>query len=145
MQSLMVLKVLHGLATVLLIGGAAGVIYRWWRGWRAGDKGALGQSLQRPWLLAWLAMAVSLVIFPISGWWMVHDTGWSLGQTWLLSGSVLYTVGLACWLVLLGRINRLRVAGGAQTEGQRRVVLGLGMAGVVIIAAALTFMITKPM
>lgn len=144
MQNLVVLKALHGVAVALLIGGALAVVYRWWRGWRTGDKAGLGETLRRPWLFAWLAMALSLVIFPISGWWMVHDTGWSLGQTWLLSGSVLYTVGILCWLLLLGRVNRMRVAGAAVSVGQRRLVLGLSIVGGAVLVAALSVMIIKP-
>ncbi|WPP00159.1 DUF2269 family protein [Pseudomonas sp. HR96] len=144
MQNLMLLKALHGLATALLIGGALAVVYRWARGWRAGDPAALGQTLQRPWLFAWLAMGLSLLVFPVSGWWMVHDTGWSLGQTWLLSGSVLYTVGILCWLLLLWRVNRLRQAGQAVSAGQRRTVLGLSIVGGVILVAALGVMVLKP-
>ena len=144
MQSLMVLKALHGLATVLLIGGAAAVIYRWWRGGQTGDKAALGHTLQRPWLFAWLAMGLSLLVFPVSGWWMVHGTGWSLGQTWLLSGSVLYTVGILCWLLLLGRVNRMRIAGSSVSIGQRRTVMGLSILGGAILLAALSVMVLKP-
>lgn len=144
MEHLMLFKALHGLATALLIGGALAVVYRWARGWRAGDQAALGQTLQRPWLFAWLAMGLALLVFPVSGWWMVHDTGWSLGQTWLLSGSVLYTVGILCWLLLLWRVNRLRQAGQAVSTGQRRTVLGLSIVGGVILVAALSVMVLKP-
>jgi uncharacterized membrane protein len=144
MPSLDLLKTLHIGATVLLLAGAVAVIFGGWRGWRAGQAGGLGQTLQRPWLFGWWAMGVSLLVFPFSGWWLVHGTGWSLGQTWLLAGTSLYTLGILCWLWLLGRVNRLRQAGPQASVGQRRWVLALAAVGGAILAASLTLMIVKP-
>jgi uncharacterized membrane protein len=144
MPSLTLLNTLHWLATAVLLGSAAAVAYRWWRGWRAGDAAALGQTLCGPWRLAWLLMGVSLLSFPVSGWWLVHASGWSLGQAWLLGASVLYTLGVLCWLWLLARVNRLRQAGQAVSAGQRRLVLGLAIVGGVIAVATLALMVWKP-
>lgn len=141
MQNLTVLKLLHDLAALLLLGGAAALAYR---GVCAAGPAALGQTLQRPWAFVWLAMGLSLLVLPISGWWLVHDGGWSLGQTWLLSASLLYTFGLLCWLWLLARLKRMGMAGPVVSVGQRRAVVALAAAGAAIWLATLCVMVLKP-
>ncbi|MDE1168375.1 MAG: DUF2269 family protein [Pseudomonas sp.] len=148
METLSVLKMLHGIATVLLIGSVGAVLFQTWRGYKAGNKSAFAQTLQRPWLYAWLLMGLSVLSFPFTGWWMMHTVGWPLGQTWLLAGSVLYLVGVIGWLVLVRRTNRWRLAVADHNEVQvvRQRKFSVVFAGIslVVLVAILVLMITKP-
>ncbi|CAD5203179.1 DUF2269 family protein [Pseudomonas sp. FEN] len=108
METLTALKLLHGVAPVLLLGSALAVTIRLWRGRRAGDMTVQNRTLQRPWFFVWALMALCLVALPVSGWWLVHLGGWPLGQVWLLGSSVLYTLGTLSWVWLVVRLNRLR-------------------------------------
>lgn len=147
METLTVLKILHTVATVLLLGSVAAVLYRGWRGWKGGEQLPFASTLQRPWVLAWVVMGISLVSFPISGWWLVHTVGWPLGQTWILSAAVLYVVGGIAWLLLLGRVRRLRALGGtdqaALAKSSRNVLIIAGVA-LVLLLVILGLMIAKP-
>jgi uncharacterized membrane protein len=148
METLSVLKMLHGIATVLLVGSVLAVLFQTWRGWRAGNKSAFAQTLQRPWLYAWLLMGLSVLSFPFTGWWMMHTVGWPLGQTWLLGGSVLYLLGVIGWLVLIRRTNRWRLAEAEHNETQavrqRRLTVVFAGFSLVVLVAILCLMIIKP-
>ncbi len=108
METFTALKLLHVVALVLLLGSALAVTIGLWRGRRAGDGAVLNRTLQLPWFFAWALMALCLAVLPVSGWWLVHLAGWSLGQTWLLASSVLYTLSTLSWVWLVVRLNRLR-------------------------------------
>jgi uncharacterized membrane protein len=135
-------KLVHGLGTLLLFGSALGVAVWTWRARRTGDAGVYARNLQRPWLFVWLLMGIGLLSLPISGWWLVHMAGRSLGQTWLLGGALLYLLGCVIWLLLVGRLNRLRVAPEVGTTPRTALVLAVLGAGVFF--GALALMIMKP-
>ena len=108
METLTTLKIVHVLATVLLLGSALGLAIWVWLARRKGDATAHARTLQRPRVFVWLLMGLVLLSMPFTGWWMVHLVGWPLGQTWLLASSVLYTVAVLAWFWLLVRLNKLR-------------------------------------
>ncbi|WP_339527917.1 DUF2269 family protein [Pseudomonas mucidolens] len=108
METLTTLKVIHVVATVLLLGCGLALAILAWR------KRSVGPActLRRPWVFVWLLMGISLVSMPVTGWWLVHLIGWPLGQTWILGSSVIYSVAALAWFWLLARLNRLRLGGG---------------------------------
>ncbi|NBA97891.1 DUF2269 family protein [Pseudomonas sp. R5(2019)] len=128
METLTALKLAHGLATLVVFGCIAALGYRAWRV-RAQGYTTL---VQRPWLFIWLLMGLGLFSLPFSGWWLVHTVGWPLGQTWLLGGALLYMLGCICWLLLPGRLGRVRWAATLA-----------GVAGVMFVAV-LVLMLVKP-
>jgi len=148
METLSLLKMLHGIATALLLGSVAAVLFQTWRGWRAGNKSAFAQTLQRPWLYAWVVMGLSVASFPFTGWWMMHTVGWPLGQAWLLGGSVLYVVGVFGFLLLLRRTIRWRQAAAAynqvQVVRQRKLATVFAGVSLVVLVAILVLMLAKP-
>ena len=108
MQTYASLKIAFFAAIALFILSAAAVA---WRGLRASDDStALGRSLQRPWLFAWLLMALSLASLPFTGWWLAHLGAWPLGQLWMLMAEALYVLVWVFWLLAIRRVNRLRRA-----------------------------------
>ncbi|NES11739.1 DUF2269 family protein [Pseudomonas laurentiana] len=135
METLSVMKMLHGLATALSLGCALGLVFRAWRQ-RASAVAGQATSLQRPWLFVWILMGLSLFSLPFSGWWLVHLVGWPLGQTWLLGGSVLYLLGGVCWLLLVGRL-------GKATASRRSVVILAGLSGLIFLGI-IGLMVAKP-
>lgn len=108
MESYSALKWAFFAAMLLFVVGAAAVALRSVRA--GGDSAVLGRSLQRPWVLAWVVMALSLASLPFSGWWLAHLGAWPLGQLWMLAAEVLYVLVWAFWLLALRRVNRLRRA-----------------------------------
>lgn len=124
MEMLTTLKMVHILATVLLLVSALGLAIWIWRARRKGDTTIHTRTLQRPWLFVWLLMGICLISMPFSGWWLAHLVGWPLGQTWILASSALYTVAALAWFWLLVRLNRLRTAP-AGSNGKFTVALAL--------------------
>ncbi|MBP9961125.1 MULTISPECIES: DUF2269 family protein [Pseudomonas] len=135
METLSVMKMLHGLATALSLGCALGLVFQAWRQ-RANTVAGPATSLQRPWLFVWILMGLSLFSLPFSGWWLVHLIGWPLEQAWLLGGAVLYLLGCVCWLLLVGRL-------GKATASRRSVVI-LAALSAVIFLSIIGLMVAKP-
>ena len=82
----------------------------------------------------------SVVSMPFTGWWLVHLTGWPLGQTWILGSSILYTVAALAWFWLVARLNRLRLGGG----GSLNFTLVLAVVSLVGFVAIAGLMGAKP-
>ncbi|WLH13040.1 DUF2269 domain-containing protein [Pseudomonas hefeiensis] len=140
METLTALKIAHVVATVLLLAGALGLAIWVWRTRRNGDATAAARTLQRPRVFVWLVMALALVSLPFTGWWMVHQIGWPLGQTWLLASSVLYTVAALAGFWLLVRLNKLRKAPG----GNGKLTFALALFSFVCFIAIAGLMGAKP-
>ena len=102
MEHFLQIKILHGVATVLLFGGLLGLAFYAWRSWRTGDAARVARGFKRVRLIGWPLLGLSLLALPVSGWWLVHLAGWPLGQSWLLFGACLYLLGCIFWLVLAG-------------------------------------------
>ncbi|WP_413793553.1 MULTISPECIES: DUF2269 family protein [unclassified Pseudomonas] len=141
METLTALKIAHVLATALLLAGALGLSVWVWRTRRNGDGTALARTLQRPRLFIWLAMILALASLPVTGWWMVHQVGWPLGQTWLLASSVLYTLAALAGFWLVVRLNKMRKA---PTAGNGRFTFALALFSVVCFIAIAGLMGAKP-
>ena len=117
METFTALKLLHGVSTLLLFVSALALLVVVIRRWRAGATCLAGGLMRRPWSFVWALMGLCLLALPVSGWFLVHVAGWSLGQTWLLGGSSLYLLGSLSWLWLVVRLNRLRLGRMAKHPG----------------------------
>jgi uncharacterized membrane protein len=136
-------------AMVLFVISAAAVA---WRAVRGGeDSATLGRSLQRPWLFAWILMAVSLASVPFSGWWLAHLGAWPLGQLWMLAAELLYVLVWVFWLLAVRRVNRLRraqvyakAADKKNVAAQRKRACLYGGASALCFAVILLLVAVKP-
>ncbi|MBP5072561.1 DUF2269 domain-containing protein [Pseudomonas chlororaphis] len=141
METLTVLKTVHILATVLLLGSALGLAIWVWRARSKGDASIYSRLLRRPLVFVWLLLVICLASLPFSGWWLVHLMGWPLGQTWILASSVIYTVGALSCFWLLARLNRLRIASGV---GSPKFTLALAVFSFVCFFVIAGLMGAKP-
>ena len=149
MQSYSAFKLGFFVAMVLFV-VSAGLVA--WRAIRAGDdSAALGRSLQRPWLFAWLLMALSLASLPFSAWWLAHLGAWPLGQLWMLGAELLYVLVWAFWLLAVRRVNRLRraqvysaAADKKDVAAQRRRAFIYGGASALCFAVIVVLVAVKP-
>ncbi|KPB72570.1 DUF2269 family protein [Pseudomonas cannabina] len=141
MESITALTTLHIAAiTLLLISAlvlASGVI----KVRLEGDATIQHRLLKRPLVFFWALMVVCLATLPFSGWWLVHLKGLSLGQTWVLGSSVLYTVGLCSWVWLVVRLNRLRLG---TVKSKRGFTLALSVISALCFVALAGLMGFKP-
>ena len=91
-------------------------------------------------IAATVLMGICMVSMPFTGWWLVHLTGWPLGQTWILGSSILYTVAALAWFWLVARLNRLRKGEG----GSLNFTLVLAVVSLVGFVAIAGLMGAKP-
>lgn len=152
MENYLLLRILHGLATLLFFGGLAGLAWYGWRNFRSGDADLLGSSLRRILLIGVPLLILVGASLPVSGWWMVDLAGLPLGQTWLLGGAILYLFGCIAWLLLFGRLARLREqalaeGGPAAAPVRRSLKFGAvyGACGLLLFLAVLALMLAKPL
>ncbi|AOE82834.1 DUF2269 family protein [Pseudomonas sp. TCU-HL1] len=152
MENYLVFRILHGLATLLFFGGLVGLAWYGWHNFRSGDASVIGRSLRRILLIGVPMLILAAVSLPVSGWWMVNLAGLPLGQTWLLGGATLYLFGCIAWLLLFGRVARLReqflVEGGpASAPVLRSLKFGAayGLVGLLLFLAVLALMLVKPL
>jgi len=146
MNTLLALKIFHGLATAVLFGSAVALAWWSWRLRRGGVGGRAARVFRHPALFGGL-IAVSALSLPVSGWWLVTQVGWPLSQTWLLAGSLLYLFGCGCWLLLAGRLTRVSAAPAEAASGAPGARLDLALAGLGLLAflAILLLMLVKPL
>ncbi|ERI53572.1 hypothetical protein N878_14915, partial [Pseudomonas sp. EGD-AK9] len=108
MEHYLLVRILHGAPGILLLLGliAHGVML--FKAQRAGDAAVLARKLRVTLLYSLPAFAVLALSLPLTGWWLVDNVGWPLGQTWLLLGSILYAVLMLLGLLLAGRLAAWR-------------------------------------
>ena len=152
MDNYQLLKIVHGASTLVFFAALGGCAWYGWRAWRAGGSEQFGASLRRILLLGVPLLILSALALPVSGWWLVDLVGWPLGQTWLLGSAVLYLLGCIAWLLLFGRLSRLRgqalAEGGAGSEPARRSLkfgAAYAAAGLLLFGAILALMVAKPL
>ncbi|MEP3051575.1 MAG: DUF2269 domain-containing protein [Erythrobacter sp.] len=114
-------KTLHIVSATVLFGTGIGIAFFFLMGMRAGFSRGDAAA-------AWFAArttAVADMIFtlnagivqPISGFWLIHLTGYDLTAPWLVMTYILYVIALACWLPVVWLQLRIRDAWRAKMDG----------------------------
>lgn len=141
MEYVTALKTLHVAAIVLLLLSGLSLAAGFIKVRLEGDTKVQNRLLYRPLLFAWILMAVCLAALPFSGWWLVHLTGLSLGQTWILASSLIYTVAIISWVWLVARLNRLRLC---DASANTRFTLALAIISAICFVAIAGLMGFRP-
>jgi len=101
MTSYLVLKWLHVLSSVLLVGTGFGSAFYLFFANRSGSLAA--QAVVSRLVVradTWFT-APAAIVQPVTGLWMAHLAGWPLTTPWLALAIALYLVAGACWLPVL--------------------------------------------
>jgi uncharacterized membrane protein len=103
----------------------------------------------------WLFTATSVVVQPVTGFYLVHKTGMPLSSTWIFWSIVLYFVAGACWLPVVWIQIRMReLARGAAENNLAlpadywrlfRIWFALGIPAFVALIVVFYLMVAKPM
>lgn len=56
----------------------------------------------------WWFTTPSVILQPLSGFWMIHMAGYPLGATWIVWSLALYALAGACWLPVVWLQLRMR-------------------------------------
>jgi len=154
MNGYLLLKTLHIVSSVLLVGtgfGSAYYLYFVNRGASLEARALVGRLVVRA--DTWFTTPAAIVQ-PLSGAALAHLAGVSLGTPWLLASLLLYAVAGACWLpVLVLQVRMANEAEAALREGRalapsferdRRRWEALGYPAFVAMLAVYALMVNKP-
>lgn len=108
MNSYLIVKWLHIVSSVLLVGTGFGTAFYLFFANRSGDVRAIA-VVSRLVVRADAWFTTPAVIFqPLSGAWLAQQAGWPLTTGWLVTALALYALAGACWLPVLWLQLRMR-------------------------------------
>lgn len=101
MNTYLLIKTLHILSSVLLVGTGFGSAFYLFFANRSGSVAAqavVARLVKRADL--WFTTP-AVILQPLTGFWMARHAGWPLDTPWLLTAIALFLVAGACWLPVL--------------------------------------------
>lgn len=114
----LVLKYLHVLGAIVLLGTGAGIAFFMAMAHRSTDVGHIFRTARTVVLADLLFTATAVVAQPVTGMLLARQSGVPLSKSWLLVSIALYIVAGAFWLPVLWMQIRMRdLAGKALLHG----------------------------
>ena len=154
MNDYLLVKLLHVLSSTFLFGTGVGSAWYLLTASLGRDARVVAAVARQVVVADWLFTATTVIIQPLSGWYMVHRLGlpWSTG--WIRWSLALYAFAVACWLpvVLLQlRMRRLAADAAARADALPAAYLrclawwvALGVLAFVAFVAIFYLMVFKP-
>lgn len=119
MNTYLLLKTLHILSSVLMVGTGFGSAFYMFFANRSGNLAAQAVVSRLVVRADWWFTTPAVIIQPLSGWALMVMAGWPWYTPWLLLSMALYVVAGLCWLpVVAMQIRMARMAALADTQGQ---------------------------
>jgi uncharacterized membrane protein len=101
-------KLIHILSSTLLFGTGLGSAFYKWMADRGGDLHSIAKTNRTVVFADWLFTTPTVIIQPVSGFWLVHIMGFPLDQLWIVITVVLYIIAGGCWLPVVWLQIRMR-------------------------------------
>ncbi|MFG6447968.1 DUF2269 family protein [Roseateles sp. BYS180W] len=101
MNTYLLVKTLHILSSVLLVGTGFGTAFFLFFTNRSGSLAAQAVVCRLVKRADWWFTTPTVLIQPASGLWLAQAGGWPLSTPWLVSALLLYALAGACWLVVV--------------------------------------------
>jgi uncharacterized membrane protein len=150
----LVLKYLHVLGAVVLLGAGTGIAFFMLMAHRTGDAGHIARTATTVVLADFIFTATAVVAQPVTGFLLAQQTGLALTAPWVLASLVLYGVAGAFWLPVIWIQMRMRdLARQAAADGTAlpdeyirlfRIWFAFGFPGFGAVVIILWLMIAKP-
>lgn len=119
MNTYLLLKTLHILSSVLMVGTGFGSAFYMFFANRSGNVAAQAVVSRLVVRADWWFTTPAVIIQPLSGWALMVLAGWPWHTPWLLLSMALYVVAGLCWLPVVGmQIRMARLAANADAQGQ---------------------------
>jgi uncharacterized membrane protein len=154
MNPYLLIKTLHIVSSVLLVGTGLGSAFYMFFANRAGSIEAQAVVSRLVVRADWWFTTPTVVLQPVTGFAMAHMAGWPLSTPWLALSIVLYVIAGACWLpVVWLQIEMAKMARAAVQAGQplparywhfTRLWEALGYPAFVAMVAIFWLMVNKP-
>jgi uncharacterized membrane protein len=108
MSTYLIVKTLHILSSVLLVGTGLGSAFYLFFANRSGSIAAQAVVSRHVVLADWLFTTPTIIIQPVTGVLLAHWAGWSLSTPWIAWSIALYLIAGACWLPVVWLQIRLK-------------------------------------
>ena len=119
MNTYLLLKTLHILSSVLMVGTGFGSAFYMFFANRSGNVAAQAVVSRLVVRADWWFTTPAVIIQPLSGWALMVMAGWPWHTPWLLLSMALYVLAGLCWLPVVGmQIRMARLAANADAQGQ---------------------------
>jgi len=118
MNTYLILKTVHILSSVLLVGTGFGSAFYLFFTHRIGSVDSIATVGRLVVRADWWFTTPTVILQPITGIWLAHLAGWPLTTPWILVSIGLYLLAGICWLpVVWLQIRMARMARQSQTMG----------------------------
>jgi len=118
MTGYLLLKTMHVLSSVLLVGTGFGTAYFFYFANRSANVQAQAVVARLVVQADWWFTTPAAIVQPLSGLALAHVAGYPLESPWLVWALALYALAGACWLPVLWLQHRMaRLASDAATHG----------------------------
>lgn len=155
MNAYLVLKWLHIVSSVLLVGTGFGSAFFMFFTNRSGPVAAQAVVCRLVVRADWWFTTPAGIVQPLSGFWLANMAGWSWHTPWLLTAIVLYVLAGLCWLpVVWLQLRMASSSAQAQASGQAlppsyqrqaRLWEWLGYPAFLAMLAVFYLMVNKPL
>ncbi|MBV8209511.1 MAG: DUF2269 domain-containing protein [Burkholderiaceae bacterium] len=98
MNSYLILKWIHVLSSVLLVGTGFGSAYYMFFASRSGNVAAQAEVGRLVVRADWWFTAPTALVQPLTGLWLAHQGSWALDAPWIRWSLLFYGLAGACWL-----------------------------------------------
>jgi uncharacterized membrane protein len=150
----LLLKYLHVLGAIVLLGTGTGIAFFMLQAHRSGDVGHISRTAGTVVLADFIFTAVAVVAQPLTGVLLAHQTGLPLTEGWVAASVALYVVAGVFWVpVVFIQIRMRNLARAALAQGKAlppeyyrlfRCWFLFGFPGFGSVAVILWLMIAKP-
>ena len=150
-----IVKWVHVISSTLLFGTGIGSAFYCLMASLKRDPAAAYFVVRHVVIADWLFTATSIIVQPLTGFYLVHLAGMTMSSRWLAWSLVLYAVAAACWLPVVWLQMRMRdVAGEAVAANSElpaaywryfKQWFALGVPAFFALLAVFYLMLAKPM
>jgi uncharacterized membrane protein len=147
-------KWLHILSSTFLFGTGVGSAFYLLLASLSRDVRAIAVVSRHVVLADWLFTTPTIIIQPLSGFYLMHITGFQMSSRWIVWSLALYAVAVACWLPVVWIQMRMKQVAREAVEKNRdlpreywryfRLWVALGIPAFFAFVAVFYLMVAKP-
>ena len=150
----LIVKWLHILSSTFLFGTGLGSAFYMFFASQTRDARAIAVVVRYVVIADWVFTTPTIVLQPVTGFYLVHLAGFPLGSRWIAVSVALYLLAGACWLPVVWMQIRMRdMARAAAAAGSElpdrywrllRWWVALGIVAFLALVAVFYLMVAKP-
>lgn len=120
MSAYLIIKWMHVISSVLLVGTGFGSAFFMFFGNRSGSVAAQAVISRLVVRADWWFTTPAGIFQPLSGFWLAQQAGWPMSTPWLALAIAFYVLAGICWLpVVFLQLRMARMAASAARDGSK--------------------------